>query len=148
MKNSIIIFLLFNSLSAIAQGDLKFNQVLNLRGPNTNGSVQCGPTNTFSCNSGPIFIVPENKVWKIESSNCNGNVQNIAGQAGYWMSLKINGTDIIGGWSSGANGFLTNGPITFPIWLNSGSTLQPVTLGAPTSTQYFISVIEFNVVNN
>ena len=112
----------------------------------SNGTVSCGPTNGFSCNSSQIWTVPVGKVWKVETSNCNGTVANFSGWAGYFMSLKINGTDILGGYSHPGNGFMINGPIQFPIWLNGGSTLQAVVLGAPTSTRYFISIIEFNII--
>ena len=139
------IALSFTSL-AFSQGNLQFNQVITLQGAVNNGNVSCGPTLGFTCNSSQIYTVPSGKVWKIESTNCTGNVVNSGGWASYFMSLKINGVDLVGGYSTSNSGFFANDPVKYPIWLSSNNTLQAVVLGAPTTTRYFISIIEFNIV--
>ena len=135
----------FTSL-AFSQGNLQFNQVITLQGAVNNGNVSCGPTLGLTCNSSQIYTVPSGKVWKIESTNCTGKVGTYGSLERYFMSLKINGVDLVGGYSTSNMGFFANDPVKYPIWLSSNNTLQAVVFGAPTTTNYFISIIEFNVV--
>ena len=115
--------LLFVSASVISNAqNLQFSQVLTFTG-------ELPPT---TWTPGPIYTVPEGKVWKIESL-----FSGSTGALGYKVNntmLKLNGN---GGASQ----------IVFPIWLKAGDTLQPYvdnSTGFSAMIVYLISMIEFS----
>ncbi len=115
-KMKYIIALLFAlTFSKIDAQNLQFSQVLTLTGQ-VNGSNQ----------TALVGIVPEGKVWKIESMNNIGNSKSFA----------VNGVDI----TTANSSYQTN----FPIWLKSQDNL---TFTSSSGTQqYFVSIIEFTIV--
>lgn len=102
-----------------AQGNLQFNQVVNL---------------TLTAGTGYAFTVPANKVWKIES--CGGDNTN-----GYTIYLRNTSNQILQPLASSS----TAPPNNLPCWLGSGFTGNFLfsTFGTPKG---HVSIIEFNVV--
>ncbi len=138
------------SLTVKAQGNLQFNQVLNM-------------------SNGTNYTVPEGKVLKIESINFNSaaivsdylscNVNgNATGVTCYYQSLNylvLGGNVFNVGTSSiyyGVNGAscgycpatrtqsVPSETFNFPIWLSSGQSVNVLASGI------FVSAIEFNIV--
>ena len=140
MKKSFVILLFFIALGAKAQGNLQFNQVLTY-----NGTVSC----SSGCGSGQcigtstIWKVPLNKVWKVETKSLTG------GQNG--LSFYVNSTpyyDVeIYSYGGGALISVTNNRI---IWLKSNDEIKFDIRGntacGTITVNYFISIIEFNIV--
>ena len=138
MKKSIVILLFFIALVAKAQGNLQFNQVLTY-----NGNISCssGCTNDVCITYSPIWKVPDNKVWKIETKSLTGGTSSI--------SFFVNSTpyydvEII---NVGYVAAVTNNRI---IWLKANDEIKFSVSGTPkcgsVAGNYFISIIEFNVV--
>lgn len=117
--------LLFVAISAIsfAQGNLQFNQVINITGVTPGGRVFTTVT------------VPAGKVWKITSSTWM--------QAGSYLSdFLCLGPHLLSGYY---NGETTS---KYPIWLPEGDyDVQYCSPGSGVSgREYAISGIEFNIV--
>ncbi len=157
MKKSIVILLFFIALGAKAQGNLQFNQVINLT-------------------AGSNYTVPPGKVLKIESISYNGSSVNmpltstilipcnnynaLIGQyAGFDYLTIANLTFSVGshtgaeihntpcGWGDLNPPFFTASTsslpaVPVPIWLQSGKSVN-INSG---TFQILISGIEFNVV--
>jgi hypothetical protein len=124
MKHLFSILLVAISATTFAQGNLQFNQVINVSGVTPGGNVFTTVT------------VPAEKVWKITSSSWMSPGGGIVAQ---WLCL---GPHSINGSLSGID------PSKLPIWLEPGS--YDVKWCDPTGNvsgyRYAISAIEFNVV--
>jgi hypothetical protein len=116
-----IIFIKLFALAAFfvkAQNNLQFSQVLTYSG-------------TAASNGQSISLtVPSGKVWKIET---------IERDAGAYLNFNLNGK------------FAQGVPNRYPIWLKAGDVFNIQLSGgynqAPVAANYWISIIEFNVVS-
>ena len=124
MKHLFTFLLVAISATSFAQGNLQFNQVINVSGVSAGSNIMTTVT------------VPTGKVWKITSSSwmsANG------GLVSNWLCL---GPHSINGNQSGVD------PAKLPIWLEPGS--YEVKWCNPTDNfigqRYAISGVEFNVV--
>ncbi len=140
--------LLFLSIKASAQGNLQFNQVINV---NLSGVVNTGV-------SGNILIqtlnvtVPANKVWKIESATTRINSSTTSPIYGLSPSNKpyvFLDNNLIGFLNLGTSVLVTS--VSMPLWISSGShTIQLVVdISNSNSLQQvygMVSALEFNVV--
>ena len=126
MKKLFLIACLFVSLSASAQGNLQFNQVLKI--------------------SDTPVAVPAGKVWKVESyqqSNVSGTSNStsscdVARVRPYIIDGQI--YHDIKNIASGNAGYVYAAENKMPIWLAEGQ------IAATSCPSDFLSVIEFNVV--
>jgi hypothetical protein len=125
MKNILLILAIAYSSASFAQGNLQFNQVLNITGEAPGGNVFTTVT------------VPVGKVWKITSSS--------------WM--EDDGDDPYASYTSLCIGQFKlatrqGNDAVFPIWLNEGD--HDVKYCSTTTTiaskRYAISGIEFNII--
>ena len=117
----------FSSIS-FSQGNLQFNQVVSLTQSFTGGYG--GTQNVYSYTGGAI-VVPTGKVWKIEKISINGGNNGSGVRINNAHSLSI----------SDAN--------TGPIWLKAGDEMKVYNSCYSCTSlagSYFISVIEFNIV--
>ena len=123
--------LLFVAISAIsfAQGNLQFNQVINITGGTPGGNVFTTVT------------VPAGKVWKITTAT--------------WM--EADGDNIFGNYRSLCIGefklsAITGNDAVFPIWLKEGEhdvkycSISQTSAGGSTPYRYAFSGIEFNII--
>lgn len=133
-----ILFLVSVCTIARAQ-NLTFSQVVTYSGQINYSSPTAGIVD------GPIYTVPQGKVWKIESLNLyfSGTATNPE-----YMSYKINGVRIFCSRMTANTPFVFG--VNFPIWLKSGDTIRP-SYGYENSNNswnanfpYFISIVEFN----
>jgi hypothetical protein len=149
MKKTIIIALVLMSFGVFAQGNLQFNQAINITGLGT-------------------YTVPTGKVLKIESINigefCAPAVSSTRINCGGMVTVPVYGPvdylNISGiQFSSGSVAetscnFLASPPpcrivpssfnvISLPIWLNAGKT---ITTSSSATLNLIISGIEFNIV--
>jgi hypothetical protein len=125
MKKFIFFLTLFSFCLAPYAQNLEFSQVLMFSGTlvSENGTAQP------PISSGPMHIVPQGKVWKIESV-FSGAVNHLGFNIN-GVFCRING----GGGSS---------QMIFPIWLDEGDTVQAYVLPyAQGVGDYYISIIEF-----
>jgi len=126
MKNLLFFTFLLISLSFTAQGNLQFNQVVTLTG-------------TTIIDPFTLATVPAGKVWKIEHSSaaragspaivnyvCNNFSSPNSLPQSNWGSYKMQ----------------VNGPI----WLKAGDSIKFSYSSNSYPTDYFFSIIEFNVV--
>jgi hypothetical protein len=148
LKNGFLVMLLFLSIKASAQGNLQFNQVINV---NLSGVVNTGV-------SGNILIqtlnvtVPANKVWKIESATTRINSSTTSPIYGLSPSNKpyvFLDNNLIGFLNLGTSVLVTS--VSMPLWISSGShTIQLVVdISNSNSLQQvygMVSALEFNVV--
>ena len=127
--------LLFVAISAMsfAQGNLQFNQVINISGLTPGGNVFTTVT------------VPAEKVWKITSSSWLNAAGNLPGSGGTLIPFCI-GPYMLKGWYY-YNGYFVD-PVTFPIWLEEGDYDVKFCNSTQTTSNftYAISGIEFNIV--
>jgi len=100
----------------VAQGNLQFNQVINM---------------TFASTNTTPVIVPAGKVWKLESCmlNSTGNTYAYMQYNGTLYNLRQQQT--------------STQVVNFPFWLASGAS---VIFGAGGAAGGDLSIIEFNVV--
>jgi hypothetical protein len=118
----IFLILLFVSASWYSEAqNLEFSNVL----------LYTGNLTIYTNTSGPIYTVPQGKVWKVESL-FSGYVSH--------LGFKINGIlCMIGGFSYSSG-------LILPIWLDEGDTIQAFILdNAPPNGvgDYYMSIIEF-----
>ena len=126
MKNLLFFTFLLISLSLTAQGNLQFNQVVTLTG-------------TTIIDPFTLATVPAGKVWKIEHSSaaragspayvsyvCNNVSSPPSLPQSNWASYKMQ--------------------VSGPIWLKAGDSIKFSYSSANNATDYFFSIIEFNVV--
>lgn len=138
--------LLSYAANSFAQGDLQFNQVINIT-------------------PGQTYTVPEGKVLKVESvtfnnasvattfvnqNGCGSNFGTCTYSTDVFLTInnvQISGTGTSFGTNCGGCTPTRNGPATipalgFPIWLNAGKVIS---VGSNVSG-VFVSGIEFNVI--
>lgn len=126
MKNLLFFTFLLISLSFTAQGNLQFNQVVTLTG-------------TTIIDPFTLATVPAGKVWKIEHSSaarggspanvsyvCNNVSSPISLPQTNWATYKLQ--------------------VDGPIWLKAGDSIKFTNSSANYATDYFFSIIEFNIV--
>lgn len=135
MKKILSIAVLLISLSVSAQGNLQFNQVINL-------DYSATFTGFGKQNLGSVTI-PAGKVWKIESATMyrDNGLYNYAPVVDANLAFdKI----LVKDNKSNGNVAATN----YPIWISEGT--YPVIMSSNNSSAYTyvcaISIIEFNVV--
>ena len=124
MKHLFTFLLVAVSATCFAQGNLQFNQVVNVNGVDNGGN----PLTTVT--------VPAGKVWKITSATWLNEFGGF-----YTQSLCI-GTHLLQGY------YNTISVARFPIWLEEGD-YDVQWCGTPqtaASRTYAISGIEFNVI--
>jgi hypothetical protein len=126
MKKFILIVIsIFLVIGIKAQGNLQFSQVITYSG-NMSGSAN--PQSSYTLN-GPSWTVPANKVWKIENSSP--------------ITMVINGFQFLPNtdkviWLKANDVFR----FSFSGFCNNSQMAGSCSVG----TDYFISIIEFNVV--
>jgi len=127
LRIGLFLFILaaFKPVATNAAGNLEFNQVLTFTGA-IYGSASSPSTST------PVYTVPPGKVWKIESRTLASNP----------VYFYLNSTPI-----EGASGYMIYGTSDGKvIWLKAGDQIYYyVGYG---SFNYYISIIEFNVIQN
>ena len=123
MKNLLLFSCLLFSLSFKAQGNLQFNQVLNLE---------------ITCCTASAFTVPVGKVWKIEGSMAYSNnyPTRITAINGNPMEAYLTGYTYLN------YGIL---PITLPYWLPANTQVSFNT-GNTIGYKGYVSIIEFNII--
>ena len=120
------------SATSFAQGNLQFNQVINVSGLTPGGNVFTTVT------------VPAGKVWKITSSSWLSSTGNIT-SSNYSMHPLCIGSFLLNGWFSYNGG--TYNPVTFPIWLEEGDyDVKYCDASGYSNFTYAISAIEFNII--
>jgi hypothetical protein len=145
---TLLIVIVLSQYHSYAQGNLQFNQVLTFTGYIT-GSCQVA-FQGGSCNvtvSSPIWVVPQNKVWKIEyKSRTDG------GGARFYL----NAVSMVDLWdritSGGSWGFTSTAVDNAPLWLKANDEIHFQASapgnngGASVNHPYIISIIEYNIV--
>ena len=123
MKNLLLFSFLLFSFSFKAQGNLQFNQVLNLE---------------ITCCTASAFTVPVGKVWKIEGSMAYSNnyPTRITAINGNPMEAYLTGYTYLN------YGIL---PITLPYWLPMNTQVSFNT-GNTIGYKGYVSIIEFNII--
>jgi hypothetical protein len=126
MRPFFFLFAFFILGSLNAQGNLQFNQVVTLTGTLTTSPVVVG-------------TVSAGKVWKIEhsASERNGYAANI--------SFVCNNVASYPYFGSTPNA-PTQGHVRGPIWLKSGDYIQLINSSVTYPSNYFFSIVEFNVI--
>jgi hypothetical protein len=138
---TLLIVMVLSQYHSYAQGNLQFNQVLTFTGYIT-GSCQVAYPGA-SCNvtaSSPIWVVPQNKVWKIEyKSRTDG---------GAHFKFFLNAVSIVD--------LLERAAVdNAPLWLKANdeirfeayaATTNYNQSGATVNIPYVISIIEYNIV--
>lgn len=129
MKNTLLILAIAFSSASFSQGNLQFNQVLSYS--QTFNTSASGSLYSFTS---PLYTVPTGKVWKIEK-----------------FVMHEESSSLTSGWlvvNSGCKLFpdeVNSGPV----WLKAGDEFVAkvsVSGGSNFSGDFFISIIEFNVV--
>jgi hypothetical protein len=123
MKSIFTFFLLIGFCQLWGQGNLQFNQLLNLE------VTCCNPTS---------YTVPTGKVWKIES----------AVSANQYYPVRItnmNGRSLNGHICKDANGSYGVFPIVLPFWVAPNTVIQFNT-GSNNGEKGYVSIIEFNII--
>lgn len=123
MRNLLFFIFLLMSLNFTAQGNLQFNQVLNLE---------------ITYNTALTYTIPAGKVWKIEggmaySPNSPTRITNINGNP---MEAYITGYY--------AQNYSVY-PIPLPYWLPANTQITFNT-GSGVGQKGYVSIIEFNVI--
>ena len=134
MKNILLILAIAFSSASFAQGNLQFNQVLNLT--YTNNFTNFGNATVGS------ITVPVGKIWKIESGSSHTFVSGPNKPYPVGMSLFLGDFCVISV-ESGNYGSVVN----YPIWLSAG--VYSVVMNAYQTSgnlKCALSVIEFNIV--
>ena len=125
-----IIFLAIISLVGYSQNNLQFNKVLTYAGQFTSGN-----------DSSAAWVVPTNKVWKIESMT---NFQTIGLPNATSMSFLLNNIPIKyhPDYTSTTTPYAEN--YFSPIWLKAGDVVKFKGTGGYWS--YYLSIIEYNLI--
>lgn len=134
----VILFLIKCALNFSAQSNLEFSQVLYYSGNLVAYSM--------STVESPVWTVPENKVWKIENRSFTGlnSLQFIVNNVSQSNTFLYNTGLQAGAWA--ATSVINDNPF----WLNAGGTIKfRLSLGGGSSiaSDYFISIIEYNIIN-
>lgn len=128
---TLLIVMVFSQYYSYAQGNLQFNQVLTY-----SGTINCtNPVQQFRSCSGPVWIVPSNKVWKIEFKT-----RTPTGFLRFTINDYSLGDILIGNSITLDNS---------PIWLKSNDEIKFLLDGlfnGNISGNYFISILEYNII--
>ena len=131
MKILILSFFLFPSLFGFSQGNLQFNQLLTYQGI-LDVFVSNGGICNFCSAESPQWIVPANKIWKIESISSPSATVSTCG-TGVLLRNSISLKESIG-----------------VIYAKSGDVIKFTynngSCNGYGTYQYSISIIEFNIV--
>ncbi|MCX8479668.1 MAG: hypothetical protein ORN56_07750 [Chitinophagales bacterium] len=129
-----LIIIAFLGQKSFAQGNLQFNQVLTYSGalsiPNYGTSI-----------TSVQWTVPTSKVWKIEAkTRCAGP-----------LTLLINGIHYSDYYPNGSGSYATAVIDPSVIWLKAGDIISyeyafPCRSANGCGAEYFISILEFNIV--
>ena len=152
MKYIFLIFFIFSSL-ANAQGDLQFNQIVEVDLYHVQEDAGFNNTNGQKTHEVQVTI-PEGKVWKINSVSVGFIYSGILKpEPSYLLDLIVSVNDItlfnLEGYQYAANTFLQN---IFPKWLPSGDHTFQLNYRATSSSndasevKAQISGIEFNII--
>lgn len=135
MKKLILVVICFVSIQLSAQGNLQFNQILNLTYTNNFSS-------TYTKATVGNVIVPAGKVWKIESTSAYKNWTTYFESNVNYVSLYF-GSFCVRAELSGNYGISTS----YPIWLSEGTyNVVMNTTGNSGNMVCSVSIIEFNVI--
>jgi|TARA_B110000879_G_C11063394_1_gene467662 hypothetical protein len=140
MKFSILLLILsFSALNAQCQGNLQFNQVINIQYDLAD----------FKKNqpSADTLIVPAGKVLKITSTSLTDQFDQSSIHYNITNTARIDNLVIWGHQHRQEGGFIAHENL--PIWLNSGTHIIYACSGSTTmSNNYTLSIngIEFNVI--
>ena len=127
MKNIFILLAIAFSSASFAQGNLQFNQVVNLNYSHTGaGKVNVGS-----------ITVPAGKVWKATSASALGN-NDPTTQVAIYVGNHV-------AFANYSNGDLANYQAV-PLWLNEGSFDVYLWSNASCARLGSLSILEFNVV--
>lgn len=142
-KVFLLLGLVLSVTAVIAQGNMQFNQVINLT-----ISTSFAPGNSSSNNQTLVVTVPAGKVWKIESANMSYQSSSsskyfVADASNEICQVVLDGAIIA---VSSDDFYKTPGPI----WLAEGAHTFILQGFINSSSQYrwhaLITAIEFNVV--
>ena len=135
MKKLILVAICFVSIQLSAQGNLQFNQILNLTYTNNFSSSYTKAT------VGSV-IVPAGKVWKIESTSAYRNATTYFDPNVNFLSLFF-GTFCVRSELGGNYGISTS----YPIWLSEGTYNVVMNITGNSGNMICsVSIIEFNVI--
>ena len=133
MKKNVTLLLLsvLCSLAVYSQTNLQFSQVITYNGHLANANNAGGDSTV-------AWTVPQGKVWKIESASA------AFAYASYPVFLTVNGAKVFDIYVYNST---SSRNVYFPIWLKAGDTVRIVEYYPSNSyyTDYFISILEFNV---
>jgi hypothetical protein len=145
---TLLIVIVLSQYHSYAQGNLQFNQVLTFTGYIT-GSCQVA-FQGGSCNvtvSSPIWVVPQNKVCKIEyKSRTDG---------GAHFQFFLNAVPMVDLFDRVAGYYSSTAVDNAPLWLKandeirfeaSAATTNYNQSGVTVNRPYIISIIEYNIV--
>jgi hypothetical protein len=133
MNKILVLFAMIICNNIFAQGNLQFNQVKTFNGTLPNYDS----LGTTVLSSSSTWIVPANKVWKIETKTITDGC----------LFLYINGSKYNDLYVSFAgSGYGVSAYNSAPIWLKAGDQiLFNASCGGIGSRPFFISIIEFNI---
>lgn len=148
IKTGLLLIVLLLVVKTTAQGNLQYNQVINI---NLSGVVNIGQIGNLLIQSLTV-TVPTNKVWKIEGATTRINSSSsspIFGLSSANKSYIFLDNNLIGFINQGTSLLVTSD--SMPLWISSGShTIQLVvdisSSGSLQQVYGMISALEFNVV--
>ncbi len=148
IKTGLLLMLLLLGMKTSAQGNLQFNQVINL---NLSGVINTGLIGNLLIQTLNV-TVPANKVWKIEGATTRINSSSsspIFGLSTANKSYIFLDNNLIGFINQGTSVLVTS--VSMPFWISSGShTVQLVadisSSGSLQQIYGMISALEFNVL--
>lgn len=133
---TLLVVMEFSHFSSLAQGNLQFNQVLTYTGYIIASCPQAWCTASASS---PIWVVPQNKVWKIEyKSRTDG------GGARFYLN-GVSMADVYERYhgAGGASIAIDNAPV----WLKANDEIHFEASGTySVNHPFIISIIEYNIV--
>lgn len=126
----LLLLMMLFPVTAYAQSNLQFNQVLTYSGHLA--------TTTSAGDSTEAWTVPQGKVWKIESASA------AYGYVTYPVFLVVNGTKVFDIYIYNSS---TVRNVYFPVWLKAGDAVRIAEYNTSNNffTDYFISIVEFNL---
>ena len=148
IKIGLLVMMLLLGVKVSAQGNLQFNQVINL---NLSGVINAGLSGNLLVQTLNV-TVPANKVWKIEGATTRINSSTSSPIYGLSASNKpyiFLDNNLIGFLNLSTGVLVTS--VSMPFWISSGNhTFQLVadisSSGSPQQIYGMISALEFNVL--
>ena len=139
---TLLVVMEFSHFSSLAQGNLQFNQVLTYTGHIIGSCPQAWCTATASS---PIWVVPQNKVWKIEYKT-----RTDGGGARFYLN-GVSMVDVYERYHN--NGGASIAIDNAPVWLKANdevhfqaSAAGNQYVGGSVNHPFIISIIEYNIV--